>query len=148
MQQTMSAAAALLTSVQGELIRKVWALAQVTVASKGDGYGDACCNSFALKCRCILERRIPPPSSHSPQRPSGFSGRRFCRIFPNDSRWILQIEHGGWSGEGSRKIFATLTAAIVYAVAHGLSYRVVHAAPEASVDARLNGGQKNPQEGY
>jgi hypothetical protein len=88
-------------------------------------------------------RRRPPIHRAA----SGFSGRRFCRIFPNDSRWILQIEHGGWSREGSRKTFATLTAAIVYAVAHGLSYRVVHAAPdEAGIDARWTAVKKSPGE--
>ena len=71
-------------------------------------------------------RRLPPILRAA----SGFSERRFCRIFPRDDLWVLQMEQGGWSlapVDQGRKTFPTLTAAIIYAVAHGLNYRVVHA---------------------
>ena len=45
----------------------------------------------------------------------GFSGRRFCRIFPCGDQWLLQLEKGGWSRSAedeSHKTFPTLTAAI------------------------------------
>ena len=85
-------------------------------------------------------RRQPPTIRTA----SGFSGRRFCRIFPNQSQWILQIEHGGWAGGQTRKKFPTLAAAVVYAVDHGLSYRVVHASSEGSVAAHFTRLKKNP----
>jgi hypothetical protein len=68
--------------------------------------------------------RLPPITRTA----SGFSGRRFCRIFPRDDLWVLQMEQG-WAGaciDQSCKTFPTLTAAITYAVAHGLNYRVVY----------------------
>jgi hypothetical protein len=80
--------------------------------------------------------RRPP---RTPRTAGGFSGRRFCRIFPCGDQWLLQLEQGGWSrsaGEDeSHKTFPTLTAAIAYAVQRGLNYRVVHV-PIAAADAR------------
>lgn len=67
-----------------------------------------------------------------PKRPrtaSGFSGRRFCRIYPSEDAWVLETLLGGWAASGrndNRKMFPTLSAAIIYAVANGYSYRVVH----------------------
>ena len=68
-------------------------------------------------------RRHPP----IPRTASGFSGRRFCKISPRDDLWVLEMEQG-WAGaciDQSCKTFPTLTAAITYAIARGLNYRVV-----------------------
>ena len=68
-----------------------------------------------------------PPKT--PRTASGFSGRRFCRIFPSGDVWMLRVERGGWemaAGPEGQKTFPTLSAAISYAVANDLSYRVVH----------------------
>ena len=78
-----------------------------------------------------------PPGT--PRTASGFSGRRFCRIFPSGDQWLLQMERGGWSRSAehdSSKTFPTLTAAISHAVHRGLSYRVVHVPPIAAIDVR------------
>ena len=78
--------------------------------------------------------RRPPVT---PRTASGFSGRRFCRIFPSGDQWLLQMEKGGWSrsaAHDSPKAFPTLTAAITYAVHRGLAYRVVHVPPIAARD--------------
>jgi hypothetical protein len=80
--------------------------------------------------------RRPP---RTPRTASGFSGRRFCRIFPCADQWQLQVEKGGWprsAEDESHKTFPTLTAAITYAVQRGLNYRVVHVPPIAAPDAR------------
>ena len=69
-------------------------------------------------------RRLPP----IPHTASGFSGRRFCKISPRDDLWVLEMEQG-WAGaciDQSCKTFPTLTAAITYAIAQGLNYRVVY----------------------
>jgi hypothetical protein len=66
------------------------------------------------------------------RRAGGFSGRPFCRIYPEGDEWILEAVRGGWGSLGppSRKLrFPALTAAIAYAVTRGFSYRVVHAPP-------------------
>jgi hypothetical protein len=71
--------------------------------------------------------RGAPPGG--PRTASGFSGRRFCRIYPSADAWVLEKLLGGWAASkrnDNRKLFPTLTAAILYAVANGFSYRVVH----------------------
>jgi len=61
---------------------------------------------------------------------SGFFRRRFCRIFPSEGRWVMQMELGGWAAsaaaKGRRRSFPSLSAAIAYAIDHGYTYRVVH----------------------
>jgi hypothetical protein len=91
-----------------------------------------------IECRPLSGGSRRPPLT--PRTAGGFSGRRFCRIFPCGDQWLLQLEKGGWSQSASEdeshKTFATLTAAITYAVQRGLNYRVVHVPPSASTDAR------------
>jgi hypothetical protein len=68
--------------------------------------------------------RKPPVS---PRAASGFSGRRFCRIYPEGGVWMLQLDPGPWGlSREDRQTFATLNAAIAYAIRRGYSYRVVH----------------------
>jgi hypothetical protein len=63
----------------------------------------------------------------TPRAASGFSGRRFCRIYPESGIWILQLDPGPWGlSREDRQTFATLNAAIAYAIRNGYSYRVVH----------------------
>ena len=75
--------------------------------------------------------KCKPPSF--PRSAGGASGRRFCRIYPDGSQWVLQLQPSAWPAnnpdEATRLRFLTLTAAIGYAVAKDLSYRVVHAVP-------------------
>ena len=88
---------------------------------------DACSRSANLLAAAGGGSRRPPMM---PRTASGFSGRRFCRIFPNGDVWTLRVERGGWeltAGPEDQKIFPTLSAAISYAVANDFSYRVVHA---------------------
>ena len=62
-----------------------------------------------------------------PRTASGFSGRRFCRIFPVGELWMLRVEPGGGGmSTDTQKSFATLNAAIAYAIANEFSYRVFH----------------------
>jgi hypothetical protein len=68
--------------------------------------------------------RRPPMG---PRTASGFSGRRFCRIFPEGGLWMLQLDPGPWGpSREDRQTFATLNAAISYAIRNGFGYRVVH----------------------
>src|SRR6185369_11262057 len=65
---------------------------------------------------------------------SGFSGPPFCRIAPHTEGWMLELDagmSGMWLHDQAErcKTFASLVAAIYYAVARGWRYRVVHAAP-------------------
>lgn len=99
----------------------------------------ACSNASVASMKGPLgggSRRPPVP----PRTASGFSGRRFCKIFPCGDQWLLRLEKGGWSpsvaDDRSHKTFPTLTAAITYAVQRGLNYRVVHVPPIAAPDAR------------
>jgi hypothetical protein len=66
---------------------------------------------------------------------SGFFRRRFCRIFPSEGRWVMQMELGGWAASAVaqelRKTFPSLSAAIAYAIDHGYTYRIVHVAEQA-----------------
>lgn len=68
-----------------------------------------------------------PPKT--PRAAGGFSGRGFCRIYPSEEAWVLEVFFGGWAAperKDRRKTFPTLTAAILYAVSKGFSYRVTH----------------------
>jgi len=91
-----------------------------------------------IECRPLSGGSRRPPLT--PRTAGGFSGRRFCRIFPCGDQWLLQLEKGGWSQSASEdeshKTFPTLTAAITYAVQRGLNYRVVHVPPIAAPDVR------------
>jgi hypothetical protein len=72
-----------------------------------------------------------------PRRAGGLSGRPFCRIYPCHGVWVLELEpsSGAWLEADAAKAmsappfggleFPTLAAAIAYAEAHGLDYRVV-----------------------
>ena len=97
----------------------------VTARSK-----DACSRSANILLAAggaLLDGSRPPKT---PRTGSGFSGRRFCRIFPNGDVWMLRVERGSWemtAGPEDQKTFPTLSAAILYAVANDFSYRVVHA---------------------
>jgi hypothetical protein len=78
-----------------------------------------------------------PPKE--PRRAGGLSGRPFCRIYAKREIWLLEIDpsSGGWIeppssraqcngvSEPSGLVFPTLSAAIAYAVRHGLDYRVI-----------------------
>jgi hypothetical protein len=81
-------------------------------------------------------RRRPPLA---PRAGSGFSGRRFCRIYPESGVWILQLDPGPWGlSREDRQTFATLNAAIAYAIKNGFSYRVVHS---SEIEERGDAGQ-------
>ena len=73
-----------------------------------------------------------PPSL--PRAAGGAAGRRFCRIYPENGKWIVHLDAGAWpsnaTDEDCRIPFHSLSAAIVYAVDHDLSYRVVHGPAE------------------
>jgi hypothetical protein len=66
----------------------------------------------------------------------GLSGRRFCRIYPQEKLWVLEFEPASaWvesdcpDSEEQRLTFPSLAAAIGYAVRHGLDYRVTPRQP-------------------
>ena len=65
------------------------------------------------------------------RRATGFSGRRFCKIFPDGKGWALQLMDVGWAATEDAYLvrFASLAAAISYAVRNDYSYQVVHAQP-------------------
>lgn len=75
---------------------------------------------------------------------SGSSGRRFCRIYFEGNRWVLHLQPRSWPSNSAdddcRIPFHTLSAAIAYAVGNGLSYRVLHAHPEATGQPEYAGG--------
>ena len=62
---------------------------------------------------------------------TGFSGRRFCKIYADGNRWVLQLMDKGWAAKEDEYLlhFASLSAAISYAVRNDYSYRVVHVQP-------------------
>src|SRR5687767_10574732 len=62
----------------------------------------------------------------TPRTAGGSSRRRFCRIYPGSNRWMLRVDPSGWEMSALVKSFATLNAAISYALAHDFSYRVFH----------------------
>ena len=72
---------------------------------------------------------------------TGFSGRRFCKIYPDVNGWALQLMDIGWSANEDEYLlhFASLSAAISYAVRNDYSYRVVHAQPSIhSLEQRID----------
>ena len=105
-------------------------------------------NDFAKGCTVPLSggSRIFPPATRTG---SEFSRRRFCRIFPGEGLWVLQMELGGWAAsaaaQGARTTFPSLSAAIAYAIDHGYTYRVVHVPNGAVVDSRTAGSKILPQ---
>jgi hypothetical protein len=110
------------------------------------GYGDAlsCTNgNFTFKTNSAAATLAGPSRGGPPLCPrtaSGFFGRRFCRIYPDGNKWVLEAIGGGWTAsrdDDNRKTFLTLTAAIVYAVANGFSYRVAHSPPDAGCRSAL-----------
>ena len=62
----------------------------------------------------------------TPCTAGGSFQRRFCRIYPGGERWMLRVDPSGWEMSPTIKTFATLNAAIGYAIAHDFSYRVFH----------------------
>ena len=77
---------------------------------------------------------------------SGFSRPPFCRIAPHTEGWMLELEpgmSGMWLHDQAErcKTFASLVAAINYAVARGWRYRVVHAAPAAPAPINVARGR-------
>jgi hypothetical protein len=69
---------------------------------------------------------------------SGWFRGPFCKIFPEDRSWVLQeTTWGPRPGAQTRLLFATLSAAIAYAIYHGYRYKVFHV-PEA-VAPNVNG---------
>ena len=73
----------------------------------------------------------------------GFSRPPFCRIAPHVEGWVLELQPGMeriWlDGHACRrKTFASLAAAINYAVTRGWRYRVVHAAPVLPVPISIS----------
>jgi hypothetical protein len=86
-------------------------------------------NDFAKSSTAPLSggNRNCPPTIRTG---SGFFRRRFCRIFPSEGRWVMQMELGGWeasaAAQGLRRTFPSLSVAIAYAIDHGYTYRVVH----------------------
>ena len=82
-----------------------------------------------------FENYIVPKTGGTMRRPpvvrsaTSFSGRRFCRIYPDGKGWALQLMDVGWAANEDEYLvrFATLSAAISYAVRNDYSYRVVHA---------------------
>ena len=85
-------------------------------------------------------RDIPFTNSSPPpvlaRSAGGLSGRPFCRIYPQEKLWILELEPASaWvqtdcpSSEEHRLTFTSLAAAIGYAVRHGLDYRVTPREP-------------------
>ena len=92
------------------------------------------------------DSRRPPKRARTG---SGFSRRRFCRIFPNGDVWMLRVERGGWemtAGPQDQKTFTTLSAAISYAVANDFSYRVVHALGNKNTGETSAAGSIAPRE--
>ena len=86
-------------------------------------------NEVAKDCTVPISggsRNFPPAIRAG----SGFFRRRFCRIFPSEGRWVMQMELGGGAApavaQGLRKTFPSLSAAIAYAIDHGYTYRIVH----------------------
>ena len=92
-------------------------------------------NAFHSRTLAGAGQGAPPKG---PRAASGFSERRFCRIYPSEDAWVLETLLGGWAASGrndNRKMFPTLTAAIIYAVANGFSYRVVHSPGVSNAEA-------------
>jgi hypothetical protein len=80
---------------------------------------------------------VSPPKT--PRAAGGFSGRRFCRIYPSGEAWVLEPLSGGWAVAGredDRRTFPTLTAAIIHAAANGFSYRVLYSSETDAAAAR------------
>jgi hypothetical protein len=66
---------------------------------------------------------------------SGWFRGPFCKIFPEDRSWVLQeTTWGPRPGAQTRLLFATLSAAIAYAIDHGYQYKVIHAPQEVALD--------------
>ena len=94
-----------------------------------------------------LENYNVPRTGGTMRRPpvvrsaTGFSGRRFCRIYPDGKGWALQLMDVGWAANEDEYLvrFASLSAAISYAVRNDYSYRVVHAQPSIhSLEQRID----------
>ncbi len=94
-----------------------------------------------------------PQADGSMRRPpvvrsaTGFSGRRFCKIFPDGKGWALQLMDVGWAANEDEYLvhFASLSAAISYAVRNDYSYRVVHPQPEIQYAAAAERQRGTPR---
>jgi len=96
-----------------------------------------------------LENYNVPRTGGTMRRPpvvrsaTGFSGRRFYKIYPDVNGWALQLMDIGWSANEDEYLlhFASLSAAISYAVRNDYSYRVVHAQPSINLLERRIGNE-------
>lgn len=90
------------------------------------------------RSRLDLSPAIIRKGSRAQRIAGGFSRPPFCRIAPHLEGWVLELEPGMeriWLDGPAcrRKTFASLAAAIDYAVKRGWRYRVLHAAPAPQV---------------
>src|SRR5690349_21305460 len=85
---------------------------------------------------------FPHPAKRlgGPRSAGGFRRPPACRIVPEGDGWVLELEPdrgGAWLGSDAhlvwRQTFASLMAAIAYALTRGWRYRVVHVASPPSV---------------
>ena len=96
-----------------------------------------------------FENEKAPKTGGTMRRPpvvrsaTGFSGRRFCRIYPDGKGWALQLMDVGWAANEEEYLlhFASLSAAISHAVRNDYSYRVVHAQPSINLLERRIGNE-------
>lgn len=111
----------------------------------------ACCaskpaTSAITEALAAGDGRKPP---RIPITASGSSGRRFCRIYREASRWIVHLQPGAWpsnsADEDCRIPFHTLSAAISYAITKGLSYRVIHDHERPAYPMRLPANDRGEQ---
>jgi hypothetical protein len=92
----------------------------------------------SLRSRLDLSPAIVRKGGRAQRIAGGFSRPPFCRIAPHVEGCVLELEPGMeriWlDGQACRrKTFASLAAAIDYAVTRGWRYRVLHAAPPPRV---------------
>lgn len=72
--------------------------------------------------------------AHMAGRQDGLSGRPSCRIYPVGKFWRLELERrSGWLAgldlPGNFRLFMSLGAAVGFAEAHGLDYRIIRPMP-------------------
>ena len=106
----------------------------------------------SLRSRLDLSPAIVMKGGRAHRIAGGCSRPPFCRIAPHVEGWVLELVAGT---EGSRldtharpawrKTFASLAAAIHYAVTRGWRYRVVHAAPAPRVPSNAERSTSAPR---
>ncbi len=103
--------------------------------------------SFSGRAGAVALEAVPIADGHGViigARQGRLSGRPSCRIYPLGKGWGLELERAsawltGWALPGGFRFFRSLSAAVAFAEAHDLDYRIIRPTPLFSAHRRRRG---------